>query len=299
MQQVKRERGAFTLIELLVVVAIIALLIGILLPALGKARDSARRTRSLSNMKTHGQILAIYANENRGEMLNPYPPQPTPANVWYIRPPWSPGGAFRIKYDSYAYHWGPLAREYYADQKESDVFAAPGDQETLDTIEDAINAGFAMNWVNDISYWYSPTMFYNPMRFYERDGGSTAEGAVREALRRNAYDDIQFPSQKITVLEKQDFSTDLKLLFSHPDASVALVAADGSGSFSENNVLTVKIQQDPDLYPSGGEWADDDGLDEYNMNNDASPTELLEDQQNRYPAFYMWTRKGIHGRDLF
>ncbi|MFG0252369.1 MAG: hypothetical protein ACF8NJ_05785, partial [Phycisphaerales bacterium JB038] len=54
-----------------------------------------------------------------------------------------------------------------------------------------------------------------------------------------------------------------------------------------------------ELYPSGGNWADEWGLQHYSMNNSASPAELLEDQQGLYPAFYMWTRKGIHGRDLF
>jgi prepilin-type N-terminal cleavage/methylation domain-containing protein len=293
-----RRSPGFTLIELLVVVAIIALLIGILLPALGKARDSARRTRSLANMKTHGQILAVYANENRAELLNPYLGGINHSAVYEVCPPWS-NGCYRMTGDGYAYHWGPLAREYYSDQKESDVFAAPGDQETFDTIEDMINDGYNMNWVNDISYWYSPTMFYNPQRFYEESGGDTETGAVPGAVRRNQYDEIQFPSQKIMVLEKQDFSTDAKLLFSHPDASVGLVAADGSGTFSSNNTLIVKANQDRDLMPSGGNWADPDGLDRYNMTDDASPTELLEQQQNLYPAFYMWTRKGIHGRDLF
>ncbi len=58
------KRKAFTLIELLVVVAIIALLIAILLPALGRAREMARRSMCASNLRQIGLGFVNYAQEN-------------------------------------------------------------------------------------------------------------------------------------------------------------------------------------------------------------------------------------------
>ena len=59
----KRHQKAFTIIELLVVVSIIALLIGILLPAIGKARDQARLTLSQTNMRNLATAHETYAAE--------------------------------------------------------------------------------------------------------------------------------------------------------------------------------------------------------------------------------------------
>ncbi len=63
MRILKLNKG-FTLIELLVVIAIIGILAGILLPVLSRARESARKTQCMSNLRQVGMGLIMYANEN-------------------------------------------------------------------------------------------------------------------------------------------------------------------------------------------------------------------------------------------
>lgn len=69
----KKVRGGFTLIELLVVISIISLLMAILLPALGRARETGRRTVCISNLKQLTTSWSLYASDNGDRLVNGAP----------------------------------------------------------------------------------------------------------------------------------------------------------------------------------------------------------------------------------
>ena len=72
-RQQRLRQTAFTLVELLVVIGIIAVLIGILLPTMSRARESANKTKCLANLRTLGQAMTMYANYSKGWLPNMNP----------------------------------------------------------------------------------------------------------------------------------------------------------------------------------------------------------------------------------
>jgi prepilin-type N-terminal cleavage/methylation domain-containing protein/prepilin-type processing-associated H-X9-DG protein len=64
--QMRTRKSGFTLVELLVVIGIIAILVSLLLPSLNRARESARRTQCLSNIRQISMAFFMYTGENKG-----------------------------------------------------------------------------------------------------------------------------------------------------------------------------------------------------------------------------------------
>ena len=118
-----RGRRAFTLIELLVVIAVIALLIGILLPALGKARDSARAIVCSTRLHSIGQALVTYNGDY--DEWNPPIQQMHRLTADGVLPYEDGVGApFEGNWRSYIYDYvGEVAETYDCPSEREEVFA--------------------------------------------------------------------------------------------------------------------------------------------------------------------------------
>ncbi|MFK7787912.1 MAG: DUF1559 domain-containing protein [Phycisphaeraceae bacterium] len=183
-------RKAFTLIELLVVISIIAILIAILLPALGSAQTSAKNMQCKANIKQLSMAITAYATENKHQLMEVYAVSPSSPKDWNwfvaLQPYIDDTGYADSSDESSAENIGlcPMAT---TPENTGTAFYAPGDAFTSWVWQD-----FAGSY--GLNNWLTPD---GPMYNFNQPAGSTAGDTTFNNLRDNFfknYDSVQNPS---------------------------------------------------------------------------------------------------------
>ncbi len=310
----KNRRLGFTLIELLVVISIIALLIGLLLPALSRARRAARITKCLGNLKNITAGCENYSSLFGGVIATGVPPdiRPTPrgdimTNVPDFNPTWN-----RVfDWDNGApFHYGVMNRYWftglaqYIAQEESakavwdDVFFCPDDTFYSEKAYE-VRANKSEGWIHRIAYLMSDTAFWAPSMFTDdnlelileedqlyNDGegrGATVGPADNKTPGRRYLQtsQVKFPDKKVYVFEVNAFHDNPRLGYNTRGLKATAL-------FFDSHAANVQ--------PSSTESLADELFIE--LKCQMGWTDDAPDKDDPLWWYYSTTRDGIFGRDF-
>jgi len=309
------KRFGFTLIELLVVISIIALLIGLLLPALSRARRSARVSACLGNLKNISVGLENYSSQFGGVISTGVPPEIVETNSgdrMGTRPAHAPTWRRMFGWNtSTTMHYGVINRYWflsmapYVAQQEGakavwdDVFFCPDDNFYS---EEAYKMRTQQNpnRIHRIPYYMSDTAFWAPEMFTEQNideilnddqldsqgqanqGPSNKDTPGRVYLRTSA---VKFPDKKVYIYEINAFHQNDRKGYNVPGHKANALFYDGHAEYVSagstvnyvDELFLPKVQSVP--------WTDEDP----EANQGGEPPLYW---------FYAATLNGIRGRDF-
>jgi prepilin-type N-terminal cleavage/methylation domain-containing protein len=242
---VRRTRG-FTLVELLVVIGIIAVLVGILLPTLNRARESANRAACLANLRTIGQMWLLYAQDNKRQI-----PLGTQSNVYQE--------SYWIRLNGRYPSWGPFFLGGY--MKSPKAFYCPSAQDPWYQYNGEKNFYDPANTNTRAGYFMRP-MYYDGTPVLWQQSGSSAAIPVTGKKDSVLYakwggQEPWFPYPRLDKLKMRALAADLfhspsRIRYMH-NKGINVVYSDGSAKFVPKEPLARLPQTWP--APSWTGWS--------------------------------------------